>query len=812
MNPRHEAATDRDGGDAADGTTASVNAGGDNSSEPLHMRLLDAGIPVIVCRPHEHHAGCTDDCKQELTPQSGWQTITVEKARALIGTYRPGIDTLAMVGGHGIDVLDVDHKAGAKVEWVPRELQQWGCTITPSVGWHFPVPSTGYGKGDLILGDHGYAGDYVGGTREGGSRLLCFLPGSNRPKYPGKGYLEAVRWDIDRLLDSEPPDILMDICERSKLSREGTVGKPAAPRAEVAEFLQAHSEVVECEWGAERLRQIIAKTDHVVPGDQNRGRHNWAAAAAPEAVELVRGGCLDASALGELRDALARIKPGADGEWWQLVAWALTNADGVPDCPEHGWYTTGPPRPPDTVTALLAIANTPAITRRAVHDTFAHWFGDHFDHQYLDIVLAVAVTGSHLDGDPCWLQIIGGAGVGKTEATVSLAAAGCHVVSTISGEAAMLSGTTAKSRAKNATGGLLRQIGHRGTLVIKDFTTILSLHREKRAEILAALREMYDGQWTRTLGVDGGQTLKWSGRLTVISCVTGVYDDHHAVIAAMGDRFLLLRLHSDDKQMRHHATRQAIANVGGEDTMRRELSEAVAEFLKHLQVPDELAPDKDTIDELITLSDLVARARSQVARDFKGDPEFAHASEMPTRISKQLAQLWRGAKACALTDAEALAAVRRVAADSIPPDRRAVLEAVSNLDGPTGRDIEDATGMSRRKADRVLQELALLKMIRRQREGEGHPWTWHPAEAHAADMAAGWLQVLAHGYGKAGTCGLCAEMSDGPREDPCAEMSDGAPKREAPPIPSRDAPLSTLLPVRDDFSAHGSEDLDEGTF
>ena len=48
MNPRHEAATDRDGGDAADGTTASVNAGGDNSSEPLHMRLLDAGIPVIA--------------------------------------------------------------------------------------------------------------------------------------------------------------------------------------------------------------------------------------------------------------------------------------------------------------------------------------------------------------------------------------------------------------------------------------------------------------------------------------------------------------------------------------------------------------------------------------------------------------------------------------------------------------------------------------------------------------------------------------------------------------------------------------------
>ena len=726
---------------------------------PLHLRLLDAGIPVIVCRPHEHHDQCRDGCAQELTPQTGWQTITADQARQLIGKYRPGTDTLAMVGGHGIDVLDVDAKANASAAWVPAELQQWGCTITPSGGWHFPVPSTGYGKGDLILGDHGYAGDYVGGTREGGSRLLCFLPGSTRPKYPGKQYHEARAWDVEKLLDTGPPDILLDICDRSKLSTKGRAGKPAAPRAEVTAFLSEHSEMVECDWGKARLQKIIDKAADAIPGDQARGRHNWAKAAAPEAVELVRAGCLDARAMDDLCDALVEVKPGADSEWWQLVAWALTNADGVPDCSDHGWPATGPYKQPE---AFEPTTTDPAVTRRDVHDTFARWFGDHFDHQYLDIVLSVAVTGFLLTGDPCWLQIIGGAGVGKTEATVSLAAAGCHVVSTISGEAAMLSGTTAKSRAKNATGGLLRQIGDRGTLVIKDFTTILSLHREKRAEILAALREMYDGRWTRTLGVDGGQTLTWSGRLTVISCVTGVYDDHHAVIAAMGDRFLLLRLHSDEKQMRHHATRQAIANVGGEDTMRRELSEAVAGFLKHLQVPDDLAPDKATTDELISLSDLVARARSQVARDFKGDPEFAHASEMPTRIAKQLAQLWRGAKVCGLTDAEALAAVRRVAADSIPPDRRAVLEAVSNLNDPTARAVEDATGMSRRKADRVLQELALLKMIRRQREGEGHPWTWHPAEAHAADMSGGWLQVLAHGYGKAGTCDLCAEMSDGP--------------------------------------------------
>lgn len=314
-------------------------------ADPLHLRLLAAGVPVIVCKPHAHRAGCADGCDRELDPPTGWATITADQARQRIGDYRPGIDTLAMVGGHGIDVLDVDAKAGASAEWVPDELRQWGCTITPSGGWHFPVPSTGYGKGDLHLGAHGYAGDYVGGTPAGGSRLLAFLPGSTRPKYPHGQYLEAVEWDIDRLLDTDPPDILLDICERSKLSRNSTPGKPAAPRAEVAAFLDQHADPTDCEHGRSRIAALIAKTADVIPGDQTRGRHNWAKAAAPEVVELVRAGCADTSHVHELGEALNRMKPGSDGEWWQLVAWALTNVTGTPDCPEHSWYAVNPWQP-----------------------------------------------------------------------------------------------------------------------------------------------------------------------------------------------------------------------------------------------------------------------------------------------------------------------------------------------------------------------------------------------------------------------------------------------------------------------------------
>ena len=72
-----------------------------------------------------------------------------------------------------------------------------------------------------------------------------------------------------------------------------------------------------------------------------------------------------------------------------------------------------------------------------------------------------------------------------------------HVTSTIVSEGALLSASM--RRAKNATGGLLRKIGDRGILVIKDVTSILSSDRNIRGAVLAAIREIYDGRWERNV-------------------------------------------------------------------------------------------------------------------------------------------------------------------------------------------------------------------------------------------------------------------------------------------------------------------------
>src|SRR5690606_32857626 len=131
---------------------------------------------------------------------------------------------------------------------------------------------------------------------------------------------------------------------------------------------------------------------------------------------------------------------------------------------------------------------------------------------------------------------VGGPGAAKTETIMALY--GCQrtvMVSTITGEAALLSGTPQKERAPDATGGLLGKVGAEGLLVVKDVTTIISMSRESRAQVLAALRETYDGRWSREIGTDGGRTLTWEGKLVVIGAVTTAWDSAHAVVSAMGD-------------------------------------------------------------------------------------------------------------------------------------------------------------------------------------------------------------------------------------------------------------------------------------
>ncbi|WP_211308396.1 hypothetical protein [Calidifontibacter indicus] len=361
------------------------------------------------------------------------------------------------------------------------------------------------------------------------------------------------------------------------------------------------------------------------------------------------------------------------------------------------------------------------MTLTEVHEVFRRWLGQDYDTDALDAVMAAAVV-ERMGGDPLWLLLVSGSGNAKSETVVALAGAGAMPVSTISSEAALLSATSQKDRAKDATGGLLRELGDRGVLVIKDVTSILSANRDMRDQVLGALREVYDGQWTRSVGADGGRRLNWSGRIAVVGAVTTAWDSAHAVIAKCGDRFVLCRM--DSTTGRQAAGRQAIANTGHEVEMRAELSKAVGAVVAGATLdPAPVTEDESRV--LLAAADLVTLARTAVEFDRIGNVIDAHAPEMPTRFAKQLAQVLLGAAAIGADRDHALRLAIRCARDSMPPLRLAIIDDLAAHPGSTTAQVRKRLGKPRATVDRQLQALQMLGVV----DVDEEETTWAGKEA-----------------------------------------------------------------------------------
>jgi hypothetical protein len=343
-------------------------------------------------------------------------------------------------------------------------------------------------------------------------------------------------------------------------------------------------------------------------------------------------------------------------------------------------------------------------TLTEVHAVFQKWLGDDYDIDAIDATCAAGAC-ARLTGDPLWLNIISGAGAAKTETAQSLAGAGAQVISTIASEGALLSATSHKSKAKNATGGLLRELGSDGVLVIKDFTSIISTDRHMRGPILAAIREIYDGRYRREVGVDGGQTLEWKGRIVIVAACTTAWDSAHAVISQMGDRFVLVRI--DSTRGRRGSGLRAIGNTGDEVKMRKELAEVVGGLIAHASLKETRLTDAET-EKLVNAADIVTIARTAVDYDYKGDVSVAHAPEMPTRFAKQLTQIIRGGVAIGLPRQQGMQLAIRCARDSIPPLRFEILLDVANSRNTSASDIRKRIKKPWRTVKRQIDALAML--------------------------------------------------------------------------------------------------------
>ena len=267
--------------------------------------------------------------------------------------------------------------------------------------------------------------------------------------------------------------------------------------------------------------------------------------------------------------------------------------------------------------------------------------------------------------------------------------------------------------------GLTRKVPKGGgVLLLKDFTSIIDMHRESRAEVLAALREVYDGRWDRSVGTEGGRTLTWTGHLGLVAGCTTAIDSAHSVLSIMGTRFLLVRLTGDPS-----IAGSAFDHAGEERSMREELRQAVRGLLEHL--PGQPFDKAVVRDPIVALASYVARARSPVDRDQRGDIRLVLDPEAPTRVVKTLAQLWRAGGLLGLNHEDTWEMVRRIGMDSIPKLRRGVLDDLATCSVPaTTTDVAEAVEHPHQTTRRALEDLTAHRVVVRTPGGQGRADRW----------------------------------------------------------------------------------------
>lgn len=250
---------------------------------------------------------------------------------------------------------------------------------------------------------------------------------------------------------------------------------------------------------------------------------------------------------------------------------------------------------------------------------------------------------------------------------------------------------------------------------------MLQMRYEELHEILGQMRSAYDGTMEKKFG-NQPEISKYVAKFGVITGVTHAIEEHKALLAPLGERFLTYCMPEISDFEKMQRTLKAMSNLETE-----EQEAALRSAARHVLGLEPVIPKITAAQrrEIAKIAQVVACARTEVIRDRRTrEPGIPH-TEHPTRPGKQLGDLVLGIAMArqkkAVTKAE-IHLVQRIAIHSISSKRIKLFEVLlsKHAVGISAAEIAEIMNFSQQCVYWWLQDLLLLGLVKKNSELRGH--------------------------------------------------------------------------------------------
>lgn len=340
-------------------------------------------------------------------------------------------------------------------------------------------------------------------------------------------------------------------------------------------------------------------------------------------------------------------------------------------------------------------------------------------------LICATIIANRFFKDPVWVMLVAPSSGGKTALlSATQQCSGVHFLSSLTSRT-LISGLKKKGQQPSYLFSV-----QNGIIVFKDFTTLLTEHAEERSAIMGQLREVYDGDFSKSFGT--GEKIEWKGHVGILAGATNAIYAKRRQWAAMGERFILYSIDQPDRvEVGFKAVEKFEAKHRDQEAIQLAFKKYIDEEIK---IPEKL-PDiyKNTglVDDLVYLVEFATRARSPVERDersFQKEIIGVTPPEMPARFLIQLS-LMAAAMMVMNNGNELTPEYRRIlyklAFDSIDEDKRKCLAYlyIYHYEPTPTSDVATILNRPTNSIHRHLEELNALEVVERHKmSGNRDSW------------------------------------------------------------------------------------------